>query len=47
MRKAILGNSFNKPPVTVDPAKFKGILDTPMPKSQAELRPFLGIAGYY
>lgn len=33
--------------VRVDPDKVKAIQQTPRPRNQAELRSFLGIAGYY
>lgn len=44
---AFLGHVINKEGVKVDPAKIKAILEWASPSSVAEVRSFLGLAGYY
>jgi hypothetical protein len=43
----VLGHFISSQGIQVDPSKIKVIKDIPTPKTQTELRSFLGHAGYY
>jgi hypothetical protein len=43
----VLGHFISSQGIQVDPSKIKVIKDLPTPKTQAEVRNFLGHAGYY
>jgi len=43
----VLGHHVSSQGIKVDPAKIKVIVDLPSPKTQKEVRSFLGHAGYY
>eukprot|EP00253_Pinus_taeda_P022079 PITA_22079 len=42
-----LGHVISKEGIVVDPEKIKTILDWPVPKDVADIRSFMGLAGYY
>eukprot|EP00253_Pinus_taeda_P005724 PITA_05724 len=42
-----LGHVISKDGIAVDPEKIKTILDWPVPKDVADIRYFMGLAGYY
>nr|GEV79866.1 putative reverse transcriptase domain-containing protein [Tanacetum cinerariifolium] len=42
-----LGHVIDKQDIHVDPAKIESVKDWASPKSQTEIRQFLGLAGYY
>ena len=42
-----LGHLANHNGIMVDPAKIKAVMEWEVPKSQYEIRRFLGLAGYY
>eukprot|EP00253_Pinus_taeda_P011517 PITA_11517 len=42
-----LGHVITKEGIAVDPEKIKDIMDWPMPKDVADVRSFMGLAGYY
>ena len=42
-----LGHMVSKDGIEVDPAKVTAIMEWPAPKTQTEVRSFLGLAGYY
>eukprot|EP00253_Pinus_taeda_P012699 PITA_12699 len=42
-----LGHVISKDGIAVDPEKIKTILDWPVPKDVADIRSFMGLAGYY
>ena len=43
----VLGHNFSSQGIKVDLAKIKVIVGLPSPKTQKEVRSFLGHAGYY
>jgi hypothetical protein len=43
----VLGNFISSQGIQVDPSKIQFIKDLPTPKTQTEVRSFLGHAGYY
>ena len=43
----VLGHHISSQGIKVDPAKIEVIVRLPSPKSQKEVRSFLGHAGYY
>eukprot|EP00253_Pinus_taeda_P031671 PITA_31671 len=42
-----LGHVITKEGIVVDPEKIKAIMDWPVPKDVADVRSFMGLAGYY
>eukprot|EP00253_Pinus_taeda_P009984 PITA_09984 len=42
-----LGHVITKEGIAVDPEKIKAIMDWPVPKDVADVRSFMGLAGYY
>eukprot|EP00253_Pinus_taeda_P016605 PITA_16605 len=42
-----LGHVVTKDGIAVDPEKIKAIMDWPVPKDVADVRSFMGLAGYY
>eukprot|EP00253_Pinus_taeda_P013617 PITA_13617 len=42
-----LGHVISKEGIAVDPEKIKAIMDWPVPKDVADIRSFMGLAGYY
>ena len=44
---AFLGHVISKEGIKVDPAKIKAVVDWSSPRNVAEVRSFLGLAGYY
>eukprot|EP00253_Pinus_taeda_P028992 PITA_28992 len=42
-----LGHVITKEGIAVDPEKIKTIMEWPMPKDVADIRSFMGLAGYY
>eukprot|EP00253_Pinus_taeda_P023951 PITA_23951 len=42
-----LGHVITKDGITVDPEKIKAIMEWPVPKDVADVRSFMGLAGYY
>eukprot|EP00253_Pinus_taeda_P033690 PITA_33690 len=42
-----LGHIITKEGITVDPEKIRTIMEWPVPKDVADIRPFMGLAGYY
>eukprot|EP00253_Pinus_taeda_P015634 PITA_15634 len=42
-----LGHVITKEGIAVDPEKIKAIMDWPVPKDVADIRSFMGLAGYY
>eukprot|EP00253_Pinus_taeda_P016846 PITA_16846 len=42
-----LGHVITKEGIAVDPEKIKAIMDWPVPKDVANIRSFMGLAGYY
>ncbi|GKE57152.1 putative reverse transcriptase domain-containing protein, partial [Tanacetum coccineum] len=47
LKVQFLGHVIDREGIHVDPAKIKSIKDWASPKSQTEIRQFLGLAGYY
>ena len=45
--RPILGNHISPKWIKLDPAKVEIILKLPNPKSQKDVRSFLGYVGYY
>ena len=46
-RVAFLGHVLSEGSVSVDPEKVSRVQDWPVPRSVAEVRSFMGLAGYY
>ena len=44
---AYLGHVVSEQGIATDPEKIRTVLEWPVPKSETELRSFLGLAGYY
>eukprot|EP00253_Pinus_taeda_P012064 PITA_12064 len=42
-----LGHVISKDGIAVDPEKIKAVMDWPIPKDVADVRSFMGLAGYY
>ena len=43
----VLGNFISSPGIQVDPLKIQVIQNLPIPRTQTDVRIFLGHAGYY